>query len=44
MYLGLKEVFKLMNHNDNEQNFKREIKLFDQIINKLRDAKENTSF
>ena len=31
-YKGLKEVFKLMNHNDPEQNFAREINMFEKII------------
>lgn len=33
-----------MNHNDTEQNFKREIELFDKIINRLKDAQGNSSF
>lgn len=31
----LRDVFKLMNHKDKQECFKREIKLFDNVINKL---------
>lgn len=34
-YIKLKEVFELMNHNDPDQNFTREIKMFKCIIAKL---------
>lgn len=43
-YKRLKEVFKLMNHNDPEQNFAREIEMFEKIISKLKDAETNNSF
>lgn len=32
----LREVFKLINYNDNHQNFYREIKIFENIIHKLK--------
>ena len=35
LYTELKDVFQLMNHNDSESNFKREIRLFDRIQRKL---------
>lgn len=35
LYTELKDVFELMNHNDSQQNFKREIKLFDRIQKSL---------
>ena len=37
LFIELRDVFKLMNHNDSQQNFKREIKLFDRCIKKLTD-------
>jgi hypothetical protein len=41
-YTELKEVFKYMNHGDTQQNFKREIKLFDKLTTKL--ARLNEQF
>lgn len=35
LYTELKDVFELMNHNDSQQNFKREIRLFDRVQKKL---------
>lgn len=34
-YQELREVFKLMNHHDKDQNFTREIKIFQKLIEKL---------
>jgi len=34
-YSALKEVFKLMNHNDDKRNFSREIELFEKTTTKL---------
>ena len=38
LYKEMKEVFKLMNHNDSQQCFKREIKLFERVIARLNDV------
>jgi len=35
LFKELRDVFKLMNHNDTQQSFKREIKLFERVIAKL---------
>jgi hypothetical protein len=35
LFTDLRQVFKLMNHNDSQQNFRREIKLFDRTIARL---------
>lgn len=35
LFTDLRQVFKLMNHNDSQQNFRREIKLFDTVITRL---------
>jgi len=35
LFAELKDVFELMNHNDPDQNFRREIKLFDKVQRKL---------
>ena len=35
LYTELKDVFELMNHNDSQQNFRREIRLFDRIQKRL---------
>lgn len=35
LYTEMKDVFELMNHKDQQQNFGREIKLFDRIQKKL---------
>ena len=37
----MRDVFKLMNHNDKQQSFRREIKLFDKCITRLRDLYKN---
>ena len=34
-YQELREVFRYMNHSDEKNNFKREIKMFEKIIYKL---------
>ena len=34
-FVELRDVFKLMNHKDPHQNFRREIKLFDKVIDVL---------
>jgi len=36
-YVELRSVFQMMNYNDKDKNFSREIELFDRIISKLRD-------
>lgn len=35
LFIELRDVFKLMNHNDSQQSFKREIKLFERCIKRL---------
>ena len=37
LFKELRDVFKLMNHNDTQQSFKREIRLFERVIAKLED-------
>ena len=37
----MRDVFKLMNHNDSLQSFKREIKMFDRIIVSLTELYQN---
>ena len=34
-YQELRDVFKMMNHHDKDENFSREIKLFKNLINRL---------
>ena len=41
MFRELRDVFKLMNHKDANQNFKREIKLFDRVVVRLTDLYNN---
>ena len=41
MYKELKDVYKLMNHRDQEQNFGREIKLLERVIAKLEELYQN---
>ena len=41
MFRELRDVFKLMNHKDSTQNFKREIKLFDRVVVRLTDLYNN---
>lgn len=41
LYTELKDVFQLMNHNDSESNFKREIRLFDRIQRRLNELHSN---
>jgi signal peptidase I len=41
MFRELRDVFKLMNHKDSSQNFKREIKLFDRVVVRLTDLYNN---
>lgn len=41
MYKELRDVFRLMNHKDHEQNFGREIKLFERVIQRLEDLYSN---
>jgi hypothetical protein len=35
MFRELRDVFRLMNHRDEQKNFGREIELFEKIISKL---------
>ena len=35
LYKEMRDVFKLMNHNDKQQSFKREIRLFDKCIQRI---------
>lgn len=41
LFIELRDVFKLMNHNDSAQNFRREIKLFERCIKKLTELYQN---
>lgn len=41
MYKELKDVFTLMNFNDKENNFLREITLFDKVIQRIDDLNSN---
>lgn len=41
LFIELRDVFKLMNHNDSQQSFRREIKLFERCIKKLTELYQN---
>lgn len=41
LFIEMRDVFKLMNHNDKQQSFKREIRLFDRVIAALQDLYNN---
>lgn len=41
MFRELRDVFRLMNHKDQEQNFQREIKLFEKCIIRLEELYQN---
>lgn len=43
MYRELRDVFRLMNHKDEQKNFSREISLFERIIAKLENLYQNPS-
>ena len=38
LYKEMRDVFKLMNHNDKQQSFKREIRLFDKCIQRIEEV------
>ena len=40
LFKELRDVFKLMNHNDTQQSFRRELKLFDRVISRLSELYE----
>ena len=40
-YQELRNVFKLMNHNDTQSSFKREIKLFEKVITRMQELYKN---
>lgn len=40
LFKELRDVFKLMNHNDTQQSFRRELKLFDRVIARLSELYE----
>ena len=41
LFIEMRDVFKLMNHNDKQQSFKREIRLFDKVIVRLQELYSN---
>jgi len=41
LYKEMRDVFKLMNHNDKQQSFKREIRLFDKCIQRIEELNQN---
>lgn len=44
LFQELRDVFKLMNHNDTQQSFRRELKLFDRVIARLSDLYEQQGY
>lgn len=40
LFKELRDVFKLMNHNDTQQSFRRELRLFDRVISRLSELYE----
>jgi hypothetical protein len=41
LYKEMRDVFKLMNHNDKQQSFKREIRLFDKCIQRIEELNQH---